>query len=79
MKSRISKTVFLLTVAVVALIGINTKTKTSGMVTEVEPEMEIETWMVDAYFWNKESIDLAPAAEKDLSIEAWMYDDNYWM
>ena len=79
MKSRISKIVFLLAVAGIALIGINTKTETSVVATEVEPEMEIETWMVDAYFWNKESIDLAPAAEKDLSIEAWMYDDNYWM
>ena len=78
MKTRIGQLFLLGAIVVIALTGIRAKLSTSYDRIEIEPEMEIESWMVDEAFWNKESIDLTPAEEKSLSIEAWMYDDNYW-
>jgi hypothetical protein len=76
MKTKFGKLV--LVIAVVVLTGV--QAKSSGLLSsvEVEPELEIESWMVDAAFWNDGLIDLTPATEKSLSIEKWMYDDVYW-
>lgn len=79
MKSRISKTMLILAITTVALTGIHARSSTSLVKTEIEPEMEIEGWMMDEYFWNNGFFDFAPATDKELAIEAWMYDDAYWM
>lgn len=78
MKSRLSKLAFLAAIGVVALTGIQAKSGNSMFVQEVEPELEIENWMVDDSFWDKATTSLDPATEKSLAIEAWMTDDNYW-
>ena len=62
----------------VALTGMKVKVTSSLLQAEVEPELELENWMVDDFFWNKKSIDLTLATDKPLEIEAWMTDDNYW-
>lgn len=75
---RIIKQVFFAIVLMVALTGMKVKVTSSLLQAEVEPELELENWMVDEFFWNKKSIDLTPATDKPLEIEAWMTDDNYW-
>lgn len=75
---RIIKQVFLAVVLMVALTGMKVKVNSSLLQTEIEPELELENWMVDEFFWNRNSIDLTPAIDNALEIEAWMTDDNYW-
>lgn len=75
---RIIKQVFFAIVLMVALTGMKVKVNSSLLQAEVEPELELENWMVDEFFWNRNSIDLTPAIDKALEIEAWMTDDNYW-
>lgn len=75
---RIIKQVFFAVVLMVALTGMRVKVNSSLLQAEIEPELELENWMVDEFFWNRNSIDLTPAIDKALEIEAWMTDDNYW-
>ncbi len=72
------KQVFLMTALMIALAGMKVKATSSLLKTEIEPELELESWMVDEFFWNRKSIDLTPATDRTLEIEAWMTDDNYW-
>ena len=78
MKTQMNKFVFMLAIAVIALTGINAKASSRVVITEVEPAMEIENWMVDETFWNKEMSNIEPASEKELAIEGWMIDEKYW-
>jgi hypothetical protein len=78
MKSRIGKFLFLLAIATVALTGINAKKTNYLLITETEPALDIEHWMTDEFFWNKEFTDVAPAKDKELNIETWMYNDDHW-
>jgi len=78
MKSRIGKLLFVLAIAIVALTGINAKSTTRLLKVETEPALEIETWMTDEFFWNRENVNVAPANDKELGIEKWMYDDDHW-
>ncbi|MGQ7867971.1 hypothetical protein [Sunxiuqinia sp. sy24] len=48
------------------------------METEIEPELELENWMIDDFFWNQGVIDWSVATDKNLTLEAWMIDDAYW-
>lgn len=75
---RIIKQVFFAVVLMVALTGMKVKVNSSLLQAEIEPELELENWMVDEFFWNRNSIDLTPAIDNALEIEAWMTDDNYW-
>lgn len=78
MKSRIGKLLFGVAIAIVALTGINAKSTTRLLKVETEPALEIENWMTDEFFWNRENVNVAPAKDKELGIENWMYDDDHW-
>ncbi len=72
------KQVFLMAALMIALAGMKVKATSSLLKTEIEPELELESWMVDDFFWTKKSIDLTQATDEALELEAWMTDDNYW-
>ena len=78
MKSRISKSLILLVIVIGALTIIKARTNYSLPEQEVEPALEIENWMIDESFWNRELKYIPLATEKELVIEEWMYDNDYW-
>jgi len=75
---RIMKQTFFAVVLMTALTGMKVKAGSSLLKTEKEPELELESWMIDESFWSKATVDVVEAADPELGIEAWMTDDNYW-
>ncbi|HKJ40982.1 MAG TPA: hypothetical protein VKA27_02765 [Sunxiuqinia sp.] len=73
MKRRISSIVFLLVVVIVVLFGFQKNSFKQYLEPEVEPALEIESWMIDESFWNRDLNAQAPA-EDSVQLE-WAYND----
>ena len=75
---RIIKQVFFGLVLMVALTGMKVKATSALLKPEIEPELELESWMIDESFWYQLPGELTPATDDALEIEAWMTEDSYW-
>ncbi|MFW5832004.1 MAG: hypothetical protein ACOCVA_07110 [Prolixibacteraceae bacterium] len=53
----------------------------SGLEDIAEPELEVESWMVNENYWNAtgKTVQLFEDSDAKLEIESWMTDDNYWV
>ena len=73
MKRRISSIVFLLVVVIVALFGFQKNSFKEYLEPEVEPALEIESWMIDESFWNRDLNAQVPV--EDSANLKWAYSD----
>ncbi|MGD9928648.1 MAG: hypothetical protein AB7U05_01405 [Mangrovibacterium sp.] len=78
MKTRLNRLAFLLAIAAVAFTGIQAKSSSRLFIQELEPEMEIESWMTADMYWSNCIYLIDQEAEPELELETWMIDEGYW-
>lgn len=75
---RFVKQILVLALFAAVLAGMQSRARSDLMKTEIEPALELESWMMDEFFWSRGAMDWTPAVDQTLALEAWMVDDNYW-
>lgn len=78
MKTRLIRLAFLFAIAAIALTGIQAKSSSKLFIQELEPELEIESWMTADMYWSNCIQLTEQEAEPGLELEAWMVDEGYW-
>lgn len=73
MKRRISSYLFLLVVVIIALFGFRKNSFNQYLEPEIEPALEIESWMIDESFWNRD-LNAQKPGEDSVNLE-WASND----
>ncbi len=83
MKTKIKTLIAIIVLGTIGFTNINAIADNKSMVNaevvaEKEDMLTIESWMIDADYWNSKSVTDTLETEDSLKIESWMLNESLW-
>jgi len=83
MKAKIKTLIAIIALGTIGITNINAIADNKSMVnaevvTEKEEMLTIESWMIDADYWNSKAVIDSTETEDSLKIESWMINESLW-